>query len=206
MAKLYFKYGCMGSAKSLNLMITSHQFEEKSIPHLILKPKIADKGDEGYVSSRIGIKRECVEIETDTNIYSLIQTFIELQEVKFNKSIKWILVDESQFLTEEQVDQLSYIVDDFNINVVCYGLRTDFKSKLFEGSKRLFELSDTIEEIKSSCACEDKAIINARIDKGGNVLSDGEQILIGSNDEYIALCRKCWRNFLKSKKDGKTSN
>lgn len=206
MAKLYFKYGCMGSAKSLSLMITSYQFEEKSIPHLILKPKIADKNDEGYVSSRIGIKRECVEIETDTNIYSLIQTFIELQEVKFNKSIKWILVDESQFLTEEQVDQLSYIVDDFNINVVCYGLRTDFKSKLFEGSKRLFEVSDTIEEIKSSCACENKAIINARIDKSGNVVSDGEQILIGSNDEYIALCRKCWRKFLKSKKDGKTSN
>lgn len=202
MAKLYFKYGCMGSTKSLNLITTSYQFEEKEIPHMILKPLISDKGDSGFVSSRIGVKRECVSIDTDTNIYDLIKTFIELQEVKFNKKLKWILVDESQFLTEEQVNQLSYIVDDFNINVICYGLRTDFKSKLFEGSKRLFEISDTIEEIKSSCSCDSKALINARIDKNGNVLSDGEQVLIGGDDKYVALCRKCWKKKLKIKKNG----
>lgn len=202
MAKLYFKYGCMGSTKSLSLITTSYQFEEKEIPHMILKPLISDKGDSGFVSSRIGVKRECVSIDTDTNIYDLIKTFIELQEVKFNKKLKWILVDESQFLTEEQVNQLSYIVDDFNINVICYGLRTDFKSKLFEGSKRLFEISDTIEEIKSSCSCDSKALINARIDKNGNVLSDGEQVLIGGDDKYVALCRKCWKKKLKIKKNG----
>lgn len=202
-SKLYFKYGCMGSTKSLSLITTSYQFEEKQIPHMIIKPSIGNRNDDdGFVSSRIGVKRECVCIDKDTNIYDLIKTCLEIQKVEFNKTITWILVDECQFLTEDQVDQLSHIVDDLHINVVCYGLRTDFKSKFFEGSKRLMEIADSIEEIKSSCSCGDKAIINARMDKNNNVLSSGEQILIGGNDKYTALCRKCWRKLLREKNDG----
>lgn len=106
--------------------------------------------------------------------------------------MEWILVDEAQFLTADQVDQLARIVDDFGVNVLCYGLRTDFQSKMFEGSRRLFEIADTIDEVKSTCTCGRKTIINARIDANGNVVTDGDQVEIGGNDKYIALCRHCW--------------
>jgi thymidine kinase len=108
--------------------------------------------------------------------------------------IDWFLIDEAQFLTAEQVDQLARIVDDYGSNVVCYGLRTDFKSNLFEGSRRLFEIADTIDEIKSTCTCGRKTIVNARIDQNGDFVEDGAQVEIGGDDKYIAVCRKCWRN------------
>ena len=106
----------------------------------------------------------------------------------------WILIDEAQFLTAAQVDQLSRVVDDYGSNVVCYGLRTDFQTHLFEGSRRLFEIADSIEEIKSTCSCGRKTIVNARIDKNGNIVTDGDQVEIGGNDKYVSLCRNCWRN------------
>ena len=108
--------------------------------------------------------------------------------------IEWFLVDECQFLSERQVDQLSRIVDDFGSNVVCYGLRTDFQSHLFEGSRRLFEIADSIDEIKSTCNCGRKTIINARIDASGDFVEEGNQVEIGGDDKYISVCRKCWRN------------
>ena len=106
----------------------------------------------------------------------------------------WVLVDEAQFLSKAQVDQLARIVDDYGVNVICYGLRTDFQSHVFEGSLRLFELADTIDEIKSTCSCGRKTIINARIDANGDVVTDGDQVEIGGDDKYVALCRRCWRN------------
>ena len=115
------------------------------------------------------------------------------RRISCNSYLEWIFVDEAQFLTEEQVDQLSDVVDYLGINVMCYGLRTDFKSRLFPGSKRLFELADTIEEIKSTCECGNKTIINARVDKDGNVLKNGPQTLVGGDDRYISICRKCWK-------------
>ena len=108
--------------------------------------------------------------------------------------IQWFLVDEAQFLSEHQIDQLSRIVDEFGCNVICYGLRTDFQSHLFEGSRRLFEIADTIDEIKSTCNCGNKTIINARIDANGDFVEEGAQVEIGGNDRYVAVCRKCWRN------------
>ena len=105
-----------------------------------------------------------------------------------------MLVDEAQFLSKAQVDQLARIVDDYGVNVICYGLRTDFQSHVFEGSLRLFELADTIDEIKSTCSCGRKTIINARIDANGDVVTDGDQVEIGGDDKYVALCRRCWRN------------
>ena len=109
-------------------------------------------------------------------------------------SIDWYLIDEAQFLSAAQVDQLSRVVDDFGSNVICYGLRTDFQSHLFEGSKRLFEIADTIDEIKSTCNCGNKTIINARIDSNGDIVEEGALVEIGGDDRYVAVCRKCWRN------------
>ncbi len=106
----------------------------------------------------------------------------------------WILVDEAQFLAPEQVDQLACVVDTYGINVICYGLRTDFQTRLFEGSRRLFEIADTIDEIKSTCNCGRKTIVNARIDSRGEIITEGDQVEIGGNDRYISVCRNCWRN------------
>lgn len=117
---------------------------------------------------------------------------LNINNVTYKPQLKWVLVDEAQFLTKEQVDQLGAVVDKFGVNVMCYGLRTDFKTNLFEGSKRLFEIADTIEEIKSSCECDNKCIFNARVDKNGDVVVDGEQIEIGGDDRYVSMCRKCY--------------
>ena len=108
------------------------------------------------------------------------------------KGLKWILIDECQFLTEKQVDELGAIADNFGINVLCYGLRTDFRTQLFPGSKRLFEIADSFEEIKSSCYCNSKTIFNARINKDGEIVTDGEQIEVGGDDRYVSLCRRCY--------------
>lgn len=108
--------------------------------------------------------------------------------------IDWFLIDEAQFLSADQVDQLARVVDDYGSNVICYGLRTDFRTHLFEGSRRLFEIADTIDEIKSTCSCGRKTIVNARIDSNGDFVTDGKQVEIGGDDRYIAVCRKCWRN------------
>ena len=142
------------------------------------------------IRSRIGIERECKWILPDTDLYMLAQEMFEAEMTV----IDWFLVDEAQFLSSEQVDQLARIVDDYGSNVICYGLRTDFKSHLFEGSRRLFELADSIDEIKSTCNCGQKTIINARIDANGDFVEDGAQVEIGGDDRYIAVCRKCWRN------------
>ena len=122
---------------------------------------------------------------------------MNINNATYKPQLKWILVDEAQFLTAEQVDQLAALVDKFGISVMCYGLRTDFKTQLFEGSKRLFEIADTIEEIKSSCECDNKCIFNARIDKYGKVVVDGEQIEIGGDDRYTSMCRKCYHEKTK---------
>jgi thymidine kinase len=117
--------------------------------------------------------------------------------MKEGRSLQWILVDEAQFLTTEQVDELSDVVDLIGVNVICYGLRTDFQTHLFEGSKRLFEVADTIEEIKSQCSCSNKNIFNVRIDKNGDMITEGEQIDVCSEDKYITVCRKCYKDMLE---------
>lgn len=190
MCKLYFYYGTMGSCKSMLLMTTAFNMDQRKINILTMKPSIDTRDGEGVIYSRVGISRECLTFDQNEDLYTLLLNIIS--ESQYN-DVKWIFVDECQFLTEEQVDQLSDIVDHLNINVACYGLRTDFKSKLFPGSKRLFELADTIEEIKSTCECGNKTIINARIDKDGCVLKNGPQTLVGGDDRYVSMCRKCWK-------------
>lgn len=188
--KLYFRYGTMGSAKTAMLLTTAYNLEERGMAYMCLKPVVDTREKKNVIRSRIGIERECMWIYPETDLYNMVKdTFEQTLNVP-----DWILVDEAQFLSADQVDQLARVVDDYGCNIVCYGLRTDFKTQLFEGSRRLFEIADSIEEVKSTCSCGRKTIVNARIDGNGEIITEGEQVEIGGNDRYIAVCRKCWRN------------
>lgn len=189
LGKLYFRYGTMGSAKTALLLTTAYNFEERGMSYLCLKPSIDTREKKNVIRSRIGIERECQWIYRDTDLFGMIA-----EMVKSNTDPEWILVDEAQFLLSEQVDQLARVVDIFGTNVICYGLRTDFRTNLFEGSRRLFEIADTIDEVKSTCNCGRKTIVNARIDSRGEIITEGDQVEIGGNDRYISVCRNCWRN------------
>lgn len=197
MSKLYFIQSPMNGSKSALLLMKAHSFEERGIPFICMKPSIDNREGVDFIYSRIGIKRECITIDPDDNIFNIVNDIIALIDKTNAKLLQWILVDECQFFTAKQIEQLTKIVDDLGINVMCYGLRTDFNTHLFEGSKRLLELADDIDEIKISCSCGRKAIINARVNDDGYVITDGEQILIGGNDRYIPLCRKCYSNAIK---------
>lgn len=197
MSKLYFIQSPMNGSKSALLLMKAHSFEERGIPFICMKPSIDNREGVDFIYSRIGIKRECITIDPDDNIFNIVNDIIALIDKTNAKLLQWILVDECQFFTAKQIEQLTKIVDDLGINVMCYGLRTDFNTHLFEGSKRLLELADDIDEIKISCSCGRKAIINARVNDDGYVITDGEQILIGGNNRYIPLCRKCYSDAIK---------
>ncbi|MDE5813541.1 MAG: thymidine kinase [Muribaculaceae bacterium] len=180
----------MGSAKTAMLLTTAYNFEERGMAYMCLKPVVDTREKKNVIRSRIGIERECKWIYPETDLYDMVKDIFE-QTLSVPD---WILVDEAQFLSEAQVDQLARVVDDYGCNIICYGLRTDFQTRLFEGSRRLFEIADSIEEVKSTCNCGRKTIVNARIDSNGQIITEGEQVEIGGNDRYIAVCRKCWRN------------
>lgn len=187
MSKLYFKYGSMNSGKSLFLLATAHNFSERNVPYIIIKSTI-DTRDAGVIKSRaLKSEKPCINISQNDNLYDIACKAIR------EKSIQWVLVDEAQFLTEAQVDQLTDVVDFLNVDVICYGLRTDFQTKLFPGSKRLFEVADKFEEMKSTCTCGNRASVNARLDKDGNITKTGSQVEVGAEDKYITLCRKCFK-------------
>lgn len=195
-SKLRFYYGCMNSAKTLQLLTTAFSFENRNIPFLCIKPSTDSRCDENVIKSRVGLERECIVVYPHQNIYELIKIYLEACDAVFQNKLKWILVDEAQFLTEKQIDELSDIVDYFNINVSCYGLRTDFKTKSFPGSMRLLEIADTITEVKSPCSCGTHTSVNARLGDDGKLITDGEQIMVG-DEEYVALCRKCYKERFK---------
>ena len=199
MAKLFYTYGVMGSSKSLRLLAMAHGFDEKNIPIVVFKSSADTRDGVDKVKSRAGLERECICVDSDINLYELVNDFNHVIMATQGKELKWILVDECQFLTEEQIDQLSDIVDYLDINVMCYGLRTDFKSKLFPASKRLFEMADEIEEIKTTCECGKKASINARFSEDGTIITEGNQILVGGDDLYHAICRKEWKDLIRKK-------
>lgn len=180
----------MGSAKTALLLTTAYNFEERGVVHLCFKPITDARENSNVIRSRIGIERECMWIKAESNMYEIVEEIIATGGTR----PEWILIDEAQFLTADQVDQLARVVDDYGCNVICYGLRTDFKTHLFEGSRRLFEIADSIDEIKSTCSCGRKTIVNARIDGRGNIVTEGEQVEIGGNDRYVSVCRKCWTN------------
>lgn len=188
--KLYFRYGTMGSAKTALLLTNAYNFEERGIAYLCYKPATDTREGKSIIKSRIGIERECRLIYPETDIYEEVSHMNESGAML----PQWILVDEAQFLTASQVEQFARIVDDFGCNIICYGLRTDFRTTLFEGSRRLFELADSIDEVKSTCSCGGKTIVNARIDGKGRIITEGEQVEIGGNERYMAVCRRCWNN------------
>ena len=192
----------MGSAKSLRLLTTAYNFEENGIPFMVLKPSIDTRDGEGVIKSRVGIERECIVIDTNDNIYDAVEKYNNILISTLSK-LEWILIDECQFLSEEQVDQLANIVDKLGINVMCFGLRTDFTSHCFPASRRLFELADYVEEINTRCSCGRKASINARFNEHGELVLHGNQILLGGNDVYTPLCRKCWMEKVKQYKQNK---
>lgn len=191
-SKLYFKFSPMEAGKSAMLLIEAYNFEKRNIGILCMKPSLDNRENSEKIYSRIGIEKDCFSILPDYNIFNIVKNIISQKE-EDEQPLQWILVDESQFLTEEQVEQLRAIVDDMGINVMCYGLRTDFQTHLFKGSKRLLELADDISELKISCSCGRKAIFNARFNENGELVTSGEQILIGGEDKYKPMCSKCYR-------------
>ena len=189
MGKVYFRTGPMNCGKSMHLIAAVYNFRERGIEVVVIKPSI-DTRDGGVIKSRaLNTTLDVVSYKSEDNIYD------DLKDKVSEKT--WIVCDESQFLTAEQVNQLARLADDVGLNVICYGLKTDFNTNLFPGSKRLLEIADTIEELKSTCSCGRKAMINARVDSSGNIVTDGPQIECGGNEKYLTLCRKCYYQKLK---------
>lgn len=185
MAKLYFKYGAMGSSKTAQALITKYNYEENDLQVWLVKPSADDRDGQQILRSRIGLQAQVEVIPPEMDMY---QRFTQTQLGKCDV----IIVDECQFLTEAQIDQLRTIVNDYSIPVMCFGLRTDFQTRLFPGSRRLMEVADTIQEIKTICDCGAKATVNARIDADGHIITQGAQVVLGGNDAYIAMCHKCY--------------
>lgn len=185
MAKLYFKYGAMGSSKTAQALITKYNYEENDLKVWLIKPSADARDGEQILRSRIGLEAQAEVIAPNVD---LCDRFATTQ----SDTCDIIIVDECQFLTEEQIDQLRAIVNDWNVPVMCFGLRTDFQTKLFPGSRRLMEIADTIQEIKTICDCGAKATVNARIDGNGHIITQGAQVVLGGSDSYIAMCHHCY--------------
>ena len=186
MAKLYFRYGVMGSSKSAQALITKFNYEEQGMRVWLIKPAADTRYGKDIVRSRIGLEQTGDVITEDMNLYEIFRD----REKEFNDVI---IADEAQFLTPQHIEQLRDIVDNYNVPVMCFGLRTDFRTKMFPGSARLFELADSVSELKTVCTCGGKAMVNARIDGEGNIITEGAQIMLGGNESYRPMCYKCWK-------------
>ena len=184
MAKLYFKYGAMGSSKSAQALITQFNYEEQGMSVWLIKPSTDTRDGADIIRSRIGLERRARVITPEQDI---------CEEYRREGKHDVIIADEAQFFTPEQIDQLRYLVDTEDLPVLCFGLRTDFLTHFFPGARRLMELADSITEIKTVCACGRKATVNARIDPQGRIITQGDQVLLGGNDSYVAMCHKCWK-------------
>lgn len=178
MAKLYFRYGAMGSSKTANAIMVRYNYLERGGRVLMLKPRLDTRDGERMVRSRSGLSAPCA--------------YVEELEGMVVRGYDCVIVDEAQFLTRAQVLKLVEIVDEAEVPVICYGLRADFRGELFEGSACLLAWADTIEEIKTVCWCGKKATCNARV-QDGRVVKEGEQILLGGNEAYVSLCRRHWK-------------
>ena len=193
MAKLYFKYGAMGSSKTAQALITKYNYEENDLNVWLIKPSADTRDGAQLLRSRIGLEAQVEVIAPQVDVYLLYQ---ETRKGRCDV----IIVDECQFMTSAQIDQLRAIVNDYNVPVLCFGLRTDFQTKLFPGSMRLMELADCIEEIKTMCDCGAKATVNARIDGMGHIVTEGAQVVLGGNDSYIAMCHRCYIRGIRERK------
>lgn len=194
MAKLYFKYGAMGSSKTEQVLITKFNYEERGMKVWLIKPATDTRDGEDVIRSRIGLSATCEVIKKDDDIYELYK--------KSHLDANVIIADEAQFFTGAQIDQMREIVNDRDIPVLCFGLRTDFLTHLFPGSLRLFEVADSIAEIKTICSCGSKATVNARTNENGEIITHGRQVVLGGNDRYIAMCHRCWIKKIKNQNKG----
>lgn len=200
MAKLYFKFGAMGSSKTAQALMTKFNYEEKGKHVLLIKPATDNRDDRvdehgnvcTIVRSRIGLYAEAVAVSPEDDVRKLYLTRHE------ESPLDVLICDECQFLTGGQVDQMKELADLDDVPVLCFGLRADFQTKLFPGSKRLFEIADSITEIKSVCRCGRKATVNARFDDSGVIITEGDQVCIGGNDRYEGVCYKCYREMIRN--------
>lgn len=179
MAKLYFRYGAMGSSKTANALMVAYNYSEKGQRALLVKPALDVRDGAGVMASRIGLEQPCISVES----------FMDMSSEQV-RSYDCVIVDEAQFCTKEQVRRLTDVVDFDNVPVIAYGLRTDFQHNLFEGSLWLLAWADVIEEVKTVCWCGRAASCNARFDKNGNMVTQGNQVALGANDSYVSVCRK----------------
>ncbi len=188
MAKLYFKYGAMGSSKTAQALITRFNYMELGMSVWLIKPSTDTRDGADIIKSRIGLEARAQVITPGQDI---------VEEYRRLGPRDVIIADEAQFFTPQQIEQLRYLVDEEDLPVLCFGLRTDFLTRLFPGSKRLMELADSLTEIKTVCACGRKATVNARLDGQGRILTQGDQVFLGGNDSYIAMCHKCWKEKIR---------
>ena len=188
MAKLYFKYGAMGSSKTAQALITRFNYMELGMSVWLIKPSVDTRDGADVIKSRIGLEARAQVITPEQDI---------IAEYQKQPGHDVIIADEAQFFTPAQIDQLRQLVDEEDIPVLCFGLRTDFLTHFFPGAQRLMELADSLTEIKTVCACGRKATVNARIDATGRIITQGDQVFLGSNDSYVAMCHKCWKQRIR---------
>lgn len=186
MAKLYFYYSAMNAGKSTVLLQSSHNYHERGMKTLLLAPAINQRDGMGKIASRIGLKKDAQSFKQEDDLHLLIHNTHE------QAPIACVLIDEAQFLSRRQVEQLAKVADQVGIPVLCYGLRTDFQGNLFPGSAALLGWADNLIELKTICHCGRKATMNLRTDAEGKPIKEGEQVEIGGNERYIAMCRKCF--------------
>lgn len=184
MSKLYFKYGAMGSSKTAQALITKFNYEERDMTVWLIKPASDTRDGVDIVKSRIGLSAKADVIKPEDNIFELF--------VRHGRT-DVVIADEANFFLPEQIESLRDIVDIYDIPVLCFGLRTDFQTHMFPGSKRLLELADSISEIKTICSCGAKAVVNARISDDGSIITEGSQVMLGGNESYVAMCHRCWK-------------
>lgn len=188
MAKLYFYYAAMNAGKSTILLQSAYNYKERGMDSVLFTPAIDDRFSYGKVHSRLGINADAIPFQKNTDLFTRVKT-----EIENNPNIHCVLIDEAQFLNRQQVVQLTEVVDQLNLPVLAYGLRSDFQAEAFEGSQYLLIWADNLVELKTICHCGKKAIMNLRIDASGNVLTAGEQVQIGGNANYISVCRKHYK-------------
>ncbi len=184
MAKLYFYYSSMNAGKTTALLQSSYNYKERGMNTMVMAPLLDNRFCVGKVTSRIGIDADATSFKKDDDLFKIVQSEIN------NRPLHCVLIDEAQFLTRDQVFQVSDVTDKLNIPVLAYGLRTDFQGEPFEGSKYLLAWSDNLKELKAICHCGTKATMVIRLDEDGNAVTEGSQVEIGGNDRYISMCRK----------------
>lgn len=184
MAKLYFYYSSMNAGKSTTLLQSSFNYHERGMHTLLLTAALDDRFGQGRIASRIGLSAPASLFREQDDLFALVEQHNQQQ------TLHCVLVDEAQFLTREQVWQLTDVCDRLGIPVLCYGIRTDFQGKLFSGSQWLLAWADVLEELKTICHCGSKAIMVVRVDASGKAVQEGTQVEIGGNDRYVSLCRK----------------